>query len=191
MEIMLKNKCCLYVIISIRFFSITICNLLIEFPSFLCHSVQLPTHIVSYPRRTKSSAPLMRKPKIRKCRLQREKFQKKNSVLRVCVRKCANTNELRHHHGSKTNEAANFAQNIHTFATELLSLSTTIPKTCKYTQRFIIFIPSFSNLSPVPSSHSTVPLTTNGFKCIYSRDQRNLSVNTTIRLTFTHCASSI
>jgi len=30
---MLKNKCCLYVIISIRFFSITICNLLIEFPS--------------------------------------------------------------------------------------------------------------------------------------------------------------
>jgi hypothetical protein len=33
MEIMLKNKCCLYVIISIRFFSITICNLLIELPS--------------------------------------------------------------------------------------------------------------------------------------------------------------
>ena len=32
---MLKNKCCLYVIISIRFFSITICNLLIEFPSTL------------------------------------------------------------------------------------------------------------------------------------------------------------
>jgi len=32
---MLKNKCCLYVIISIRFFSITICNLLIEFPSYL------------------------------------------------------------------------------------------------------------------------------------------------------------
>ena len=32
---MLKNKCCLYVIISIRFFSITICNLLIEFPSCL------------------------------------------------------------------------------------------------------------------------------------------------------------
>ena len=31
---MLKNKCCLYVIISIRFFSITICNLLIEFPSY-------------------------------------------------------------------------------------------------------------------------------------------------------------
>jgi len=28
MEIILKNKCCLYVIISIRFFSITICNLL-------------------------------------------------------------------------------------------------------------------------------------------------------------------
>ena len=32
---MLKNKCCLYVIISIRFFAITICNLLIEFPSYL------------------------------------------------------------------------------------------------------------------------------------------------------------
>ena len=32
---MLKNKCCLYIIISIRFFSITICNLLIEFPSQL------------------------------------------------------------------------------------------------------------------------------------------------------------
>jgi hypothetical protein len=31
---MLKNECCLYVIISIRFFSITICNLLIEFPSY-------------------------------------------------------------------------------------------------------------------------------------------------------------
>jgi len=35
MEIMLKNKCCLYVIISIRFFSIVICNLLIEFPSYV------------------------------------------------------------------------------------------------------------------------------------------------------------
>jgi len=35
---MLKNKCCLYVIISIRFFSITICNLLIEFPSYLSYS---------------------------------------------------------------------------------------------------------------------------------------------------------
>ena len=31
---MLKNKCCLYVIISIRFFSITICNLLIESSSY-------------------------------------------------------------------------------------------------------------------------------------------------------------
>jgi hypothetical protein len=30
---MLKNKCCLYIIISIRFFPITICNLLIELPS--------------------------------------------------------------------------------------------------------------------------------------------------------------
>jgi len=36
---MLKNKCCLYVTISILFFSITICNLLIESPSYisLCH----------------------------------------------------------------------------------------------------------------------------------------------------------
>ena len=41
MEIMLKNKCCLYVIISIRFFSITICNLLIEFPSYLAQSVTI------------------------------------------------------------------------------------------------------------------------------------------------------
>jgi hypothetical protein len=32
---MLKNKCCLYVIISIRFFSITICNLLSELPSYI------------------------------------------------------------------------------------------------------------------------------------------------------------
>jgi len=35
MEIMLKNKCCLYVIISIRSFSITICKLLIESPSYM------------------------------------------------------------------------------------------------------------------------------------------------------------
>jgi hypothetical protein len=34
MEITLKNKCCLYVIILIRYFSITICNLLIDFPSY-------------------------------------------------------------------------------------------------------------------------------------------------------------
>jgi hypothetical protein len=33
MEITLKNKCCLCVIIPISFFSITICNLLIDFPS--------------------------------------------------------------------------------------------------------------------------------------------------------------
>jgi len=38
----LKNKCCLYVIISIRFFSITICNLLIEFPSYLKTKIELP-----------------------------------------------------------------------------------------------------------------------------------------------------
>jgi len=35
MEIMLKNKCCLYVIITIRFFSISICNLLFESPSYV------------------------------------------------------------------------------------------------------------------------------------------------------------
>jgi hypothetical protein len=35
MEITLKNKCCLYVIIPICFFSITICNLLIDFPRIL------------------------------------------------------------------------------------------------------------------------------------------------------------
>jgi hypothetical protein len=35
MEITLKNKCCLYVIISIRFFSMSICNLLIDF-SLVC-----------------------------------------------------------------------------------------------------------------------------------------------------------
>ena len=35
MEITLKNKCCLYVIITIRFFSITICNLLIDLPSYI------------------------------------------------------------------------------------------------------------------------------------------------------------
>jgi hypothetical protein len=33
--IMLKNKCCLYVIISIRFFPIMICNLLIDFPLYI------------------------------------------------------------------------------------------------------------------------------------------------------------
>jgi hypothetical protein len=39
---MLKNKCCLYVIISIRFFSITICNLIIELPSYI------PTLYIEY-----------------------------------------------------------------------------------------------------------------------------------------------
>jgi hypothetical protein len=34
-EIKLKNTCCLYVIISIRFFSVTICNLLIDLPSYI------------------------------------------------------------------------------------------------------------------------------------------------------------
>jgi hypothetical protein len=42
---MLENKCCLYVIISIRFFSITICNLLIEFPTYICY-VYFQEHLV-------------------------------------------------------------------------------------------------------------------------------------------------
>jgi len=40
----LKNKCCLYVIISILFFSITICNLLIESPSNLVVTWKQSTH---------------------------------------------------------------------------------------------------------------------------------------------------
>ena len=48
MEIMLKNKCCLYVIISIRLFSITICNLLIEFPSYNCFPLSAFTYIYIY-----------------------------------------------------------------------------------------------------------------------------------------------
>jgi len=35
MEITLKNECCLYAIIPISFLSITICNLLIDFPSYI------------------------------------------------------------------------------------------------------------------------------------------------------------
>jgi len=35
MEITVKNKCCLYVIIPIRLSSITICNLLIDFLSYV------------------------------------------------------------------------------------------------------------------------------------------------------------
>jgi len=34
LEITLKNKCCLYVIITIRLFQITICNLIIDFPLY-------------------------------------------------------------------------------------------------------------------------------------------------------------
>jgi hypothetical protein len=45
---MLKNKCCLYVIISIRFFSITICNLLIELPSHIDISMHLLFLYLSY-----------------------------------------------------------------------------------------------------------------------------------------------
>ena len=44
MEIMLKNKCCLYVIISIRFFSITICILLIESPSYYIQTTILASN---------------------------------------------------------------------------------------------------------------------------------------------------
>ena len=40
MEIMLKNICCLYVINSILFFSLTICNLLIESPSYFVGSTK-------------------------------------------------------------------------------------------------------------------------------------------------------
>ena len=38
MEITSKKKCCLYIIISIRFFSITICNLLIDLPTYFAPS---------------------------------------------------------------------------------------------------------------------------------------------------------
>ena len=46
MEITLKNKCCLYVIISIRFFSITICNLLIDLLSYIHLCYLLPYVLV-------------------------------------------------------------------------------------------------------------------------------------------------
>jgi len=50
MEIMLKkNKCCLYVIISIRFFSITICNLIIEFPSYKVNYYKVVTNCPYFP----------------------------------------------------------------------------------------------------------------------------------------------
>ena len=44
MEITLKNKC-LYVIIPIHFFSITICNLLIDFPSY---KINVSCSVVTY-----------------------------------------------------------------------------------------------------------------------------------------------
>jgi hypothetical protein len=43
LEITLKIKCCLYVVITIRFFSITICNLLIDFLSYNIKTTYLPT----------------------------------------------------------------------------------------------------------------------------------------------------
>jgi len=39
MEITLKNKCYLYVIITIRFFSIAICNLFIDFLSYIAYNI--------------------------------------------------------------------------------------------------------------------------------------------------------
>ena len=60
---MLKNKCCLYVIISIRFFSITICNLLIEFPSYVCMHVKVkvsPHHAIRPQKGSSGIAPHIR-----------------------------------------------------------------------------------------------------------------------------------
>jgi len=37
----MKNKCCLYVNIPIRFFSITICNLLIDLPLYITIKVMV------------------------------------------------------------------------------------------------------------------------------------------------------
>jgi len=51
---MLKNKCFLYVIIFIRFFSITICNLLIEFPSYVYMGQRSTSATVCRPKRNKS-----------------------------------------------------------------------------------------------------------------------------------------
>ena len=44
---MLENKCCLYVIIPIRLFSITICNLFIDFPSYFDWQATLPAYVSS------------------------------------------------------------------------------------------------------------------------------------------------
>jgi len=44
----LKNKCCLYVIIPICLFSITICNLLIDFPSYNCQTVYDNAYLITF-----------------------------------------------------------------------------------------------------------------------------------------------
>jgi hypothetical protein len=50
-----ENKCCLYVIISIRFFSITICNLLIELLSYI--TIHGPLNVKPIYSFTVNSAP--------------------------------------------------------------------------------------------------------------------------------------
>ena len=58
---LLKNKCCLYVIITIRLFSITICNLLIDLPSYLhvlfLHQVHFPQILFWHTLYHRSSTP--------------------------------------------------------------------------------------------------------------------------------------
>jgi len=48
MEIMLKNKCCLYVIISIRFFSITIVTYLLNRPRIF-HGLSISEKTTAFP----------------------------------------------------------------------------------------------------------------------------------------------
>jgi len=45
----LKDKCCLYVIIPIRLFSIKICNLLIDLLSYLGHAVRFSYKNIAQP----------------------------------------------------------------------------------------------------------------------------------------------
>jgi hypothetical protein len=46
---MLKNECCLYVIISIHFFSITIYNILIDFPLYKRTKQSVNEHTFAWP----------------------------------------------------------------------------------------------------------------------------------------------